>query len=156
MAQKEGAALACESKNRSESAQIRELSPLAGRQLFWQGSGLPRSTPTASFSQGPGRTLRSPLSYGVTCGVPSPALCTSICSSQTARTGQLDICLWEGDLMPVHGEAVFALTESIGWFGCDGERYSARLAVNSTAAFSAHSYCQDSNYSCSYFPIELI
>lgn len=44
--------------------------------------------------------------------------------------------------MPVHRKAEFALTESIGWFGCDGERDLAQLAVNSASAFSAYSYCK--------------
>lgn len=119
-----------------------------------QGSGLPGSTPTASLSWGPGRTLKSPQFGGVSCDVPSPTPCTSACSSQAAGTEQSDICLWEGDL--VHQKAEFVLTESIGWFGCDGEWDGAQLAVNRASAFSPHSYCQGSNYSCTYFPIELI
>lgn len=121
-----------------------------------QGSGLPGAHLQHLPSGRPGRTLKSLLSRGVSCSVPSSTLRTSLCTSQAAGTGQSDICLWEGDLVPVHWEAEFALTESIKCFGCDGEQDLARLAVNSTTAFSAHSYCQGGNYSRAYFPIQLI
>lgn len=182
VAQEGGAASASERKTRRESTQKARV-VTSGRQAGRQASSPAQGGKGLASRKGLGLTClckgaaglrfarehtysiaqpgawkdpQKPPSHGVRCSVPSPTLCTSVCSFQAAGTGQRDICLWEGDLVPVSRKAAFALTESIGWCGCDGERYLAQLAVNSAAAFSAHSYCQDSNYSCTYFPIDLI
>lgn len=122
-----------------------------------QGSGLPGRAPTASLRWG----LEGPSE------VPCPAV-SAVCP---ALACPVHVCLqfpgcWDRTIgyLPLGRrpcasapkEAEFALIESIGWFGCDGEQDLAQQAVNSAAAFSAHSYCQGSNYSCTYFPIELI
>jgi len=128
----------------SSLAQGGKSSALPGFAKGHQGSGLPGSTPRASLTRGPGRTLRRPPSCGVSRGVPLPMPWMSVCSSPAARTGQSDICLWKGDLVPVPRKAEFALNESMAWFGGNGQRDLAQLAVDSTSAFSAHSYCQGS------------
>lgn len=102
-------------------------------------------------SWGPERIPRSTLSHCVSPSMPSSALCMSASIFQARIIGYLP--LGRG---PCTQKALFALTASIGRVGCDREWNLAQLAVNSSAALSAHTNCHSSNCLCTYFPSETI